>query len=149
MRRWSGIVTHHTAGRADKTVDELRQEHVTRRGFRDVGYHYVVRRGPAGWVADLGRPTILPGAHCPGLNRTHLGVAVGGNYELDDLPEEAIEVLAQLLAELVLEHGLHPRSDIIPHHHHNHSTLCPGRHILEHWLELIDSVVARIPIDGP
>ena len=61
MRQITEIIIHcsYTPASMDTSVDEIRQWHKAR-GWRDIGYHYVIRR--SGHV-DLGRPISLAGAH--------------------------------------------------------------------------------------
>ena len=59
MRKINYIVVHCSATREDCpfSVEALRAEHL-RRGFRDIGYHYYIRRD--GTVANT-RPITLVG----------------------------------------------------------------------------------------
>ena len=66
------------AGRpiADK-VAEIRRWHVEERGWRDIGYHWVIDRDGA--VAS-GRPETEIGAHVEGHNRGTIGICLLGGY---------------------------------------------------------------------
>lgn len=66
------------AGRAlSEKVAEIRRWHVEERGWRDIGYHWVIDRD--GSVAP-GRPETEIGAHVEGHNRGTIGVCLLGGY---------------------------------------------------------------------
>lgn len=58
-------------------VAEIRRWHVEERGWRDIGYHWVIDRDGA--VAP-GRPENEIGAHVEGHNRGTIGVCLLGGY---------------------------------------------------------------------
>jgi hypothetical protein len=76
MREINRIIIHHTATAQETTVSSIRNYHMHNRGWRDIGYHYLIDGG--GFVR-LGRPERLSGAHCKGNNRDSIGVAVIGD----------------------------------------------------------------------
>ncbi len=81
MRKIRKIIVHCTAtpeGR-DVSVEELDRWH-RQRGFRCVGYHYVV--GLDGTVRE-GRSVHEVGAHCLGQNTDSIGVAYVGGLAAD------------------------------------------------------------------
>ena len=77
MRTITEIIVHCSAtpeGR-DYTVAQIRQWHL-QRGFRDIGYHYVIYRDG---TIHTGRPVAQAGAHCTGHNAHSIGVCyIGG-----------------------------------------------------------------------
>jgi len=58
-------------------VAEIRRWHVQQRGWRDIGYHWVIDRGGA--VAPGRRETEI-GAHVEGHNRGTIGICLLGGY---------------------------------------------------------------------
>lgn len=70
-----GVVLHTVAVRGETTVEALRDYHVRVLGWRDVGYHFLVRRD--GLVVP-GRPTTQVGAHTQGANDS-IGVVFAGD----------------------------------------------------------------------
>lgn len=143
----TGIIVHHTGStRDDLTVAEIRKVHITERGWRDIGYHYVVRRRSItspDWVAEPGRPETEEGAHCRGHNDT-IGVSVAGNYEQRPLPPKARDALVELLASLCARYRWSPETAITYHGMHN-ATDCPGRAIRDQWQSIIADVAAKLP----
>lgn len=85
MRNLDEIIVHTTATRKDwmaadsveAKVAEIRRWHVEDRGWRDIGYHYVIDRD--GRVA-AGRPLTQVGAHARGRNKSSVGIALVGGH---------------------------------------------------------------------
>jgi N-acetylmuramoyl-L-alanine amidase len=85
MRQINGIIVHCTATRSDwwagkrtsEKVAEIRRWHVSDRGWRDIGYHYLIDRD--GTVAK-GRPLEQTGAHVAGHNTGTIGIALFGGH---------------------------------------------------------------------
>lgn len=80
-RRIDYIAVHCTAtpeGR-DYTVEQIRRDHL-KRGFSDVGYHYIVYRDG---TVHLGRDVNIAGAHVSGHNPYSIGIAYVGGLEND------------------------------------------------------------------
>lgn len=80
MRKINYIVVHCSATREDcsLTVEDLRREHL-RRGFRDIGYHYYVRRDG---TVTLTRPLSMAGAHVKGFNKFSIGICYEGGLDM-------------------------------------------------------------------
>ena len=79
-RRIDEIIIHCTAtpeGK-DKTVEQIRKEHIKNRGFSDIGYHLVIYLD--GSVHE-GRNMDIAGAHCTGHNSHSIGIAYVGGLE--------------------------------------------------------------------
>lgn len=85
MRPISEIIVHCTATRpawmlASKTsekVAEVRRWHVEDRGWKDIGYHFLIDRD--GTVAE-GRPLDQVGAHTQGHNTGTVGISLFGGH---------------------------------------------------------------------
>ncbi len=78
MRKIDEIIIHCSATPAGRavTVDDIRRWHMSGRGWRDIGYHYVIHLDGS---VHAGRPLSRVGAHCLGHNRGSIGVCyVGG-----------------------------------------------------------------------
>lgn len=84
MRKIDKIILHcsDTYARMDIGVKEIRQWH-KERGFRDVGYHKVIRRD--GFIED-GRPLEKIGSHAQGFNATSIGICYVGGKGDDGKP---------------------------------------------------------------
>ena len=123
------IIIHHTTdepGDRDhrEYLADVREWHMRGRGFSDIGYHWLVFDD--GDVTP-GREECWTGAHClGGWNRKSIGVAlVGALHEHPPTPVQ-IDAAAELIARLVIEHGL--RLGDVYGHHELWETQCPGRY---------------------
>lgn len=93
MRKIDKIIIHCSAtpeGR-DVTVADIDRWHRLR-GFRCIGYHYVIYRD--GTVA-AGRPEEQTGAHCKGQNAHSIGVCYVGGVAADGLTPKDTRTAAQ------------------------------------------------------
>lgn len=103
MRIINTIIIHCSATieAINYTVENIRQWHL-KRGFKNIGYHYVIYRD--GTIND-GRPISEPGAHCEGFNEHSVGICyIGGldsNFKSKDTrtPEQK-KALADLITYL-------------------------------------------------
>jgi N-acetylmuramoyl-L-alanine amidase len=109
MRVLKRIILHCTATPEGKhfDVDTIRRWHVKDRGWRDIGYHYVIYLD--GSVYE-GRPLEQVGAHTSGHNKDSIGIVyVGGcdaKMKAKDTLNEAQEVaMVNLIKALREEHG--------------------------------------------
>ncbi len=103
MRKIKLIIIHCTATPAGRNVDiaDVDRWH-RRRGFKSVGYHYLVRLDG---TVELGRPINQIGAHCLGHNANSIGVAYVGGLDTSGAPADTRTVkqraaLLTLLREL-------------------------------------------------
>lgn len=89
MRKWKGVVLHCSASPWGNAI--VIDEWHRKRGFREIGYHFVITNGRP-WRdfdgfddlngfdvgIETGRDINEVGAHALGYNRTHLGVCLVG-----------------------------------------------------------------------
>lgn len=131
------ITLHHTVSAPASPFREIRaiQEYHLKRGFADIGYHFLVNRPShvTGQDAYWGRQTqpdgsLSLGAHARDHNQGNIGVAVLGNYEVDRPSPEQLASLAALLAWLCFTWDVDP-TRIVPHSQLN-PTSCPGTHLI-------------------
>ena len=80
------IVIHCSATKPtmDIGLNEIRKWHVKENGWRDVGYHYIVRRNGE---VELGRRHDDTGAHAAGYNHKTIGVCMVGGMADDNAAE--------------------------------------------------------------
>lgn len=163
MARIEYLVVHHTATPTSWTVERLRKLHVEQNGWRDIGYHYVIRLNDEGFAeTHIGRPhdgstDLEPweyGAHVRGSNSRSLGLAMVGNWS-EDTPDPRIRV--QLVGELIrlcIVHDLD--SESIKGHNEmpDTSTECCGtlfdmealRRDVAHQLKTVKAVITGMEI---
>ncbi len=121
MKPVSLLVVHCSATPAtrDIGVAQLRAMHTAPkpqgRGWRDVGYHYVIRRDGR---VEKGRPDNVMGAHVEGHNDGSLGICMVGGVKADGKTAETNFTAAQYASlETLLRDlkGRYPRARICGH----------------------------------
>jgi hypothetical protein len=139
------ITVHHSGGKAitvsgkaatRRVIKAIQDDHQKRRGWNDIGYHYIVDRDGRVWE---GRPAAVVGAHAGSAtaNDANLGVLVLGNFDLQSPTAPQLAGLEKLLRALCRKHGI-PRSRVLTHREVREScglasTECPGKQ-LEAWV---------------
>ncbi len=111
------IVIHCTATLAGAPYDvsSIRQMHLAR-GFRDIGYHYLI--GLKGEIWEGRTPKDSVGAHAAGFNGTTMGVSyVGGLQAADAKPTDTRtpEQTASLITLVKKLLKIYPKAVILGH----------------------------------
>lgn len=128
MRQINKIVVHCSATPEGKdfTVDTIRDWHINGRGWKDIGYHYVIYRDGS---IHKGRPEEQIGAHVTGHNSDSIGICyIGGvtsdgNTPKDTRTEAQKASLIKLLKELKAKY---PRAEIFGHRDFTNLKACPS-----------------------
>lgn len=128
MRQINKIVVHCSATPEGKdfTVDTIRDWHINGRGWKDIGYHYVIYRDGS---IHKGRPEEQIGAHVTGHNSDSIGicyiggVASDGKTPKDTRTEAQKASLIKLLKELKAKY---PRAEIFGHRDFTNLKACPS-----------------------
>lgn len=141
---WSEVLIHHSAGpdTGGLDADGIRHYHVEVKGWRDVGYHYLVELEGHRYIVVPGRPETQDGAHCPGHNQTALGVCMVGDFTDSPPSLEQLRVTAELCADLCRRHGIRSL-DIRPHRAFRR-TECPGKAFTDHHMLVLRLEVSRL-----
>lgn len=154
MRALSEIIVHCSATRPDwmanaKTsakVAEIRRWHVADRGWKDIGYHFLIDRD--GTVA-FGRPLGQIGAHVAGRNTGTIGVCLIGGHgsaETDFFSEHFTaaqeKALRKLLADLI---WAHPTITRVSGHNQWAAKACPGFNVPAWYVGSTLAVPPRAP----
>jgi hypothetical protein len=135
MRTISRITLHHEGASPFTATDNasvaarleaIRKGH-RRRGWADIGYHYVI--DPSGRVWE-GRDLRLQGAHVAQQNENNLGIMVLGNFEQQRPTNAATNRLDALVTECMRRHRVSVRN--IYTHRELAATSCPGRYLQSH-----------------
>jgi hypothetical protein len=110
------IVIHCAATKASMDIgtNEITDWHVNGNGWRDIGYHKVIRRNG---VVENGRDLRDSGAHAAGYNHKSVGVCmVGGmaddNSAENNFTDQQWTALTALVKELKVEY---PDANVIGH----------------------------------
>ena len=125
---WRIVAIHHSASFDSDDVDAVAFDRFHRvvRGWRAIGYHYVVEKVRGTYQAVAGRPLYMVGSHLRGSNRKALGICFAGDYRYQAPPEEQLVVGAKLIAGLCVVCGIEPSSETIIQHRDRGATECPG-----------------------
>lgn len=118
----------HCTGMPMGSLESIRREHVDVRGFRDIGYHYLILNGQLtskifnkaldgkmleGRRHD-GDDFIEPGeqgAHAPGFNQRSLSICLVGDK---DFTTEQFQSMRSLCSRLMREHDI-PLANVLGH----------------------------------
>ena len=153
MRPIKEIIVHCTATRPEwwatkstgQKVAEIRRWHVSERGWRDIGYHYLIDRN--GTIAT-GRPLEQIGAHTQGRNTGSIGIALFGGHgsaETDQFSDHFTgaqdKALRDLIARLQTQFG----QLRISGHNEYAAKACPGFQV-GLWLDRGARVGTPIPV---
>ena len=114
------VILHHT-GAEEKDTEHIRRNHIAR-GFRDIGYNFVIERD--GKIVE-GRSLDIAGAHCKedSMNTRSIGVALIGNLEERKPTPEQVKSTITLLKTLSKDYD-----NILGHGEvKGAKTLCPGK----------------------
>ena len=89
MRDLNRIILHCSATKEgqDFSAATIRGWHVNGRGWRDIGYHWVIRLDGS---IEVGRPLHEKGAHTKGHNKDSVGVCYIGGLDEDSKPKDTM-----------------------------------------------------------
>ena len=120
MKKIERIVVHHSASGLSATLADVRRWH-KKRGFTDVGYHYVIE---ALGAVRVGREIPETGAHVKGMNGTSVGICVIGDNTVPDREWTSLQrdSLCALVRALLT---VWPGAKAVGHRDVA-NTLCPG-----------------------
>lgn len=141
MNRIDYLAVHCSATPADRDIGaaDIRKWH-RERGWRDIGYHYVIRRDG---TIEKGRADNVPGAHEPRINRNSISIClVGGSPPIgssafkrglgeNNFTDAQFASLERQLRELKAKH---PQAEIIGHRDvPGVRKACPSFDVREWW----------------
>ena len=127
MRKINEIIIHCAATPEGKpfTVEQIRYCHVHERGWKDIGYHYVIYRDGS---VHRGRPEDRVGAHCTGHNAHSIGVCYIGGCASDGKTPKDTRTDAQRAALVKLLRELKAKYTVAAIHGHRDfaNKACPS-----------------------
>lgn len=132
-RQINSLIIHCSATLAseDIGVREIRKAHIAR-GFKDTGYHYVIRRN--GWI-ETGRPESQVGAHAHGANTDSIGVCLvgGANARGEGQANFTQAQYIALRAFITVQRARRPGIRVLGHRDTGANKDCPSFDV-QHWL---------------
>lgn len=140
MREIKQIIVHCSATPPDMLIgaNEIRAWHTAPppkgRGWKDIGYHYVIRRNGE---IDHGRDENVVGAHCEGHNQNSIGICLVGGIDKNGKAENNFlpEQFATLVNIIKAIQGDWPNATL--HGHREFSTKeCPSFDVQE-WRKTV------------
>jgi hypothetical protein len=157
MRPINEIIIHCTATRPDwwegETVDqkvaEIRRWHMDDRGWKDIGYHFLIDRD--GKVVH-GRALDKVGAHVVGHNTGTIGIALFGGHgsaETDKFADNFTAAQEKALRDLIAElRSDFPTIKKVSGHNEYAAKACPGFNVPKWYLPPVLDAVPRGPGKG-
>lgn len=145
----TAIVLHHTAGNSTDEVEDIRRFHTQQRGWRDIGYHWLVRMEGERARVYAGRPHDFDeewepwefGAHAKSHNGRSVAVCMIGRFDGDrpDPHPSMLSAAAVKVADLCNIFGL-TADDVYGHRElSGQATVCPG--VSDAWLDNFRAMV--------
>lgn len=130
------VVVHHSVLVEDDdpgTMREIQNEHMDKRGWADIGYHFGV--GRSGTVFE-GRALGARGTHVAGFNTGSVGVVFFGNFQEESPTPEQLDAGSRLINWLALRLEL---THLAGHSEFNSFTECPGSNLVYYLDALAES----------
>lgn len=121
-------VTLRTRSEVAHRLELIRLSHL-KRGFGDIGYHYIV--DPMGGLWE-GRPLRFQGAHVAHQNQGNLGIMALGNFEEQQPTAAQLRSLDAFVTQQMRRFRV-PVSRLFTHRELA-ATLCPGRNLQKHMI---------------
>lgn len=120
MRVIDSLIVHCSDSPNDRDIGakEITQWH-KERGFRTIGYHYVIRRDG---TVENGRDEFYIGAHVEGHNAHSIGICLVGRDQFDEKQKAALVIL---LKRLMAKYKL-TADDVYGHRDFNPHKTCPN-----------------------
>ncbi len=121
------IIIHHIA-KEQATAEDIHKWHLARTTFngtrwRGAGYGYYIRKN--GETIEM--RGLREGAHTHGYNNISIGIALEGNYDIEEyVPDEQVLALQELVKDL--KRKLNRSVNVVGHGYVHVTTSCPGKH---------------------
>lgn len=129
MNKPEFIIVHHSAT-TQGSVKSFRRGHLAR-GFRDIGYHYVIGNGTQSGDGQIekGRQEWDSGAHCPAkkMNFRSIGICLVGNFQKQKPTAKQLQSLERLCRQLMKKYNI-PYHRVLGHREVM-ATACPGKNV--------------------
>lgn len=137
------IILHHSATPKDTPPEAIRAGHAKRfkGGF---GYHHYFYWKDGVLTHYLGRPEIMEGAHCKGMNANTIGACIAGNFDHDTLSEKDFDFITEKMAEVCYRNKIDP--ELIDPHNKYRPTACPGKYLINNLQRIRDEAAAKQPL---
>ena len=136
MRTVTLIIIHCSAVRPNQlsSAKDITQWHKAR-GWRTIGYHYVVRRDG---TVENGRPIEQIGAHCVNHNRYSIGICYEGGLDAVGNPKDTrTDAQKTAIRQLIMRlKKTYPLAVIVGHRDLNPQKACPCFNAVSEYRDL-------------
>jgi len=105
-------------------LEAIRRYHTGKRGWGDIGYHYMIDRSGRVWE---GRPVMYQGAHVRKHNENNIGIMVLGNFEKQAPSDAQLAAVQTTVASLRRQYRVDMKN--VRSHREWVATTCPGRYL--------------------
>jgi len=145
----TGLVVRDDPRPAVERVRALYKYHALSRSWGDIGYHYIIDEAGQIYEGRAGGSGVVGGhAYCNNIGT--VGIALLGNFEIEQPSQAQAKSLQWLLRNLSQEYGIDPKRSVqfhgksfdapIVRHRDLLSTLCPGYYLTEAFSQIIANV---------
>lgn len=138
-RKVNKIIIHCSAHRegANRTIEDIRVDHIKNKKYNDVGYHYVIHLDGS---IHKGRDEWVIGAHTYGHNYDSIGVCYVGGVDENMIPKDTRTEDQRIAFEKILVDlkGRYPNAKIYGHYEFSNKA-CPSFNVKE-YKEFYDSL---------
>lgn len=131
-RKVNKVVLHHAAHTFTKRqlskpkwiISQIGEWH-KRRGFSEIGYHFLIISGRSYSCRDLDKQ----GAHCKGENKDSIGICIADNLETRGPKLQDIEALKKTMLYL---NSIYDKTLPLYPHYAFRATVCPGPYTMKY-----------------
>lgn len=166
-RQKSHIVVHHTVNdltkittpeQAKTIANSIFRYHTVTNGWWDVGYNFIIDPWGNIYEGRWGGESVV-GAHAKYNNAASLGIALMGNFEINQPTDAQIAALIKLSTALSIRYSINPDSEIYSHvednnhpfvkdvvtdafigHRDTGKTACPGTNLYKRLPEIQQAI---------
>ena len=139
MRKIDKIIVHCSATRKGKhfDVEEIRRWHVEGRGWKDIGYHYLIYIDGS---IHNGIELNVQGAHVRGENKNSVGICyIGGMDKEGFLPEDTRTTEQEVSLEILIKMLMCSYEGATLHGHNEFSNkACPSFIVEDEYKDIIE-----------
>jgi N-acetylmuramoyl-L-alanine amidase len=131
MNKPDYIVIHHSAT-TQGDAETFRKNHIEVKGWRDIGYHYVVNNGTyrQDGLIEIGRTEAEDGAHCKAdkMNFKSIGICLVGDFDKQKPTAAQMTSLVRLCKDIMFRHKIPPFKILGHGEVLGADTACPGKY---------------------
>ena len=148
------IVIHHTTHKSEGGVELIQgtyRYHALTLGWGDIGYHFLINQGYV-YEGRFGGDYVI-GGHALGYNNGGIGIAVVGDYSINEPSEKDIQAVISLCVDLCEKFSIVPTTTIdksglerqvISGHRDYNDTSCPGDNLYKHLSAIRSEVMWQL-----